>query len=136
MYSRKKIILSFAGMFFLLLLMMLASLFFGSVLLNPKEILDSLSLGKFYKKLINEPFLKRASRYEMMKIALSMPLSNWLGLNTKNRVRMAVDLGFYDKTFNPNIDISKLSHLRGKDLGEHLKVLKELEIKAFLKDKR
>ncbi|ABK82654.1 TPA: CCA tRNA nucleotidyltransferase [Campylobacter fetus subsp. venerealis] len=104
--------------------------------LNPKEILDSLSLGKFYKKLINEPFLKRASRYEMMKIALSMPLSNWLGLNTKNRVRMAVDLGFYDKTFNPNIDISKLSHLRGKDLGEHLKVLKELEIKAFLKDKR
>ena len=42
MYTRKKIILSFAGMFFLLLLMMLASLFFGSVLLNPKEILSCL----------------------------------------------------------------------------------------------
>ena len=38
----KKIILSFAGMFFLLLLMMSASLFFGSVLLNPKEILSCL----------------------------------------------------------------------------------------------
>ncbi|OCS01700.1 poly(A) polymerase [Campylobacter fetus subsp. testudinum] len=104
--------------------------------LNPKEILDSLCLGKFYKKLINEPFLKRASRYEMMKIALDMPLSSWLGLNTKNRVKTAVDLGFYDKTFNPSIDINKLSHLRGKDLGEQLKVLKKLEIKAFLKDKR
>ncbi len=42
MYTRKKIILSFAGMFFLLLLMMSASLFFGSVLLNPKEILSCL----------------------------------------------------------------------------------------------
>ena len=42
MYTRKKIILSFAGMFFLLLFMMSASLFFGSVLLNPKEILSCL----------------------------------------------------------------------------------------------
>ena len=40
MYTRKKIILSFAGMFFLLLFMMSASLFFGSVLFKMTGLLS------------------------------------------------------------------------------------------------
>lgn len=107
----------------------------GEYRLDPKQILSSLSLGKFYRRLINEPFLKRCTKFDMMKISLNMSLSQWLGLNTKKRISLAKELGFYDKKFSPVIDISKANGLKSKELGKFIEQQKELAIKKYLRIK-
>ncbi|MFW5619439.1 MAG: CCA tRNA nucleotidyltransferase, partial [Campylobacter hyointestinalis] len=59
----------------------------------------------------------------------------WLVLNTKKRISLAKELGFYDKKFSPVIDISAANGLKSKELGKFIEQQKELAIKKYLRIK-
>ncbi|ARR01261.1 CCA tRNA nucleotidyltransferase [Campylobacter porcelli] len=102
--------------------------------INGKELLAKLALPNSYSIAYKQPFYHKISKFNMMKIALDMPLSNWLGLDSKARIKMAKKLGFYDIKFAPQIDISSIN-LSGKAYGDELKRRKIAAIKEHLSDR-
>lgn len=102
--------------------------------INGKELLSSLALPNSYSISYKQPFFKKISKFNMMKIALDMPLSNWLGLDSKARIKMAKDLGIYDFKFSPHIDTTSIK-ATGKAYGDELKRLKIEAIKEYLSDR-
>ncbi len=92
------------------------------------------------KELLNaakEPFFAdEISNFDLAKIALQMPLSQWLGAWDEKRIQRAKALGVYDTTLRPNIDTQGLERLKGKALGEQIARLKDEWLKAYIKGVR
>ena len=94
------------------------------------------------KELLNaakQAFFKdEISDLELAKIALEMPLCEWLGLWDEKRRERAENLGIYDKKLKPNIDIGALERqgLQGKALGEGINALKMRWLQDFMGSKK
>lgn len=101
--------------------------------LDIKKIIKDLKLDNTYKKLIKEPYLKRISMLDLVKIAFEMPLCEWVGLNTKYRVELAKKLGFYDKKINFNIKNTGFDKLSLEEKLFHINTQKQAKIKEILK---
>lgn len=101
--------------------------------IDGKSLISRLALPNCYSISYKQPFLRRVSKFEMMKIALDMPLCQWLGLDSKSRIDMAKNLKVYESKFAPMIDTSSIK-ATGKEYGNRLKKLKIQAIKSYLND--
>lgn len=101
--------------------------------IDGKELIARLALPNFYNICYKHQYFKRVSKFEMMKIALDMPLCQWLGLDSKSRIDMAKNLKVYESKFAPMIDTSSIK-ATGKEYGNRLKQLKIQAIKSYLND--
>ncbi|WP_297985017.1 CCA tRNA nucleotidyltransferase [uncultured Campylobacter sp.] len=99
--------------------------------IDGKSLISRLALPNCYSISYKQPFLKRVSKFELLKIALDMPLCQWLGLDSKRRIKMAQALGIYEHKFSPNIDTSAILCV-GKAYGDELKRLRIQAIKDYL----
>jgi tRNA nucleotidyltransferase (CCA-adding enzyme) len=99
--------------------------------IDGKSLISRLALPNCYSISYKQPFLKRVSKFELLKIALDLPLCQWLGLNSKRRIKMAQALGIYEHKFSPNIDTSAILCV-GKAYGDELKRLRIQAIKDYL----
>ncbi|WP_348518351.1 CCA tRNA nucleotidyltransferase [Campylobacter sp. CCS1377] len=72
--------------------------------------------------------------FEMMEIALEMPLKNWLGLWSNLRIEQAKRLKIYDQKFKIQInsDLLTKQSLKGNDLAIKIKELKKEQIQNYL----
>lgn len=98
------------------------------------KLLKHLNLSVQYKKILTEPFFKNPTKKDLLITSLEMPLSNWLGLDTKERVEMAKNLGIYKKAFEANIssnDVIK-DGFSGEDIGLEIKRRKLKKVDDFL----
>lgn len=105
---------------------------------NKKDFFKKTRLKKELLNAAKQPFFEdEISDFEMAKIALQMPLSQWLGLWSEKRVQKALKLGIYDKALKADIDISTLERqgLKGKALGESINALKTQWLKNYIKEK-
>nr|WP_314234905.1 CCA tRNA nucleotidyltransferase [uncultured Campylobacter sp.] len=101
--------------------------------LDKNKILKNLGLNSFYKRLLSEPFFKRVSDEQLCKIALKMPLKQWLGLYDKGRMQASKRLGIWDKKFKSLICAADVArNLRGAAIGKEIERLQEAEIRAFV----
>ncbi|AII14758.2 multifunctional tRNA nucleotidyl transferase / 2'3'-cyclic phosphodiesterase / 2' nucleotidase/phosphatase [Campylobacter iguaniorum] len=105
-------------------------------LYNLKNLPEIFSLSKEYKSVLNEPFFTKISKFDMLKVALNLPLCKWLGLNTKNRINLAKRLGFYETKFEPNVDIKSIlsAGFSGENIKKEISRRQNLAIKNYLKD--
>ena len=101
--------------------------------LDKNKILKNLGLNSLYKRLLREPFFKRVSDERLCKIALKMPLKQWLGLYCKGRVQASKRLGIWDKKFKSLVCAADVArNLRGAAIGKEIERLQEAEIRAFV----
>lgn len=101
--------------------------------LDKNKILKNLGLNSLYKRLLSEPFFKRVSDERLCKIALKMPLKQWLGLYCKGRMQASKRLGIWDKKFKSLVCAADVArNLRGAAIGKEIKRLQEAEIRAFV----
>ena len=100
---------------------------------------DFFKKTRLKKELLNAAkqafFADEISDFEMAKIALQMPLSQWLGAWDEKRVQRAKALRIYDTMLRPNIDTQGLERLglKGKNLGEQIARQKDEWLKAYIK---
>ena len=102
--------------------------------IDGKRLISKLALPNLYTMAYKQPFLRRASEFELLKIALDMPLCQWLGLDSKRRIKTALRLGVYESKFSPNINTSSIIGV-GKAYGDELRSLKIQAIKEYLNDR-
>lgn len=105
--------------------------------LDIKEIFNNFLLGSFYKKLLSEPFFQKASKLNMAKIALKMPLKEWLGLNSVSRVNMAKKLKIYDKKLVVKLDMQDILSLglKGKEISSEIYMRQMVALKKYINGK-
>lgn len=107
--------------------------------INKKEFFKKTGLKKELLKQSEQDFyFDEPSDFELAKIAFSMPLKSWLGLWNEERIQRAKNLGLYECIFESKISAKTLLHqgICGKILGEKLKLLKENELKNYLKTRK
>ncbi|ASM37247.1 CCA tRNA nucleotidyltransferase [Campylobacter sputorum] len=101
---------------------------------NKSKLLKHLNLSFQYKKILNEPFFVNPTKKDLLITSLEMPLSNWLGLDTKELVSIAKNLGIYDNTFKTDISSSDVikDGFSGENIGKEIKRRKLKIIDEFL----
>ncbi|TQR60955.1 CCA tRNA nucleotidyltransferase [Campylobacter troglodytis] len=83
-----------------------------------------------------QPFFEdKINDLDLAKIALKMPLSQWLGLWDEKRINRAKKLGIYKKALRAKIDTSLVEGqgLQGRALGEKIEELRIQWLKAYLR---
>lgn len=98
------------------------------------KLLKHLNLSVQYKKILTEPFFLNPTKKDLIIISLEMPLSNWLGLDTKNRIEIAKKLGIYKKVFDASVSSSDVikDGFSGEDIGLEIKRRKLKKVDDFL----
>ncbi|AXP08656.1 CCA tRNA nucleotidyltransferase [Campylobacter hepaticus] len=103
--------------------------------LNKEEFFKRTKLKKKYLKKINQAFyFDDISDFELAKIALEIPLKDWLGLWDKKRIMQAKRLKLYEDKFQSKIRAKDFidSGICGKILGLELKKAKENELQIYI----
>lgn len=110
-------------------------LFCGFFNLNIKNILEQLNLNSSYRQVIKQPFYGKITKTNMLEISLKLPLKDWFGIYSDNRLKLAKKMNIYNHKFDTNIDIQMLinSGFSGKQLAQELKKQQNLAIKDYLK---
>lgn len=103
------------------------------------EILSKLRLPKHFEVCWKQKHIIDGGDldFELLNIALTIPLKEWIGLNTFALVSRAKKLGFFDKTFKTQVHPVQLldEGFSGKNLGIELARRKDEEIRIFLAKK-
>lgn len=103
---------------------------------NVKEkILEDLALPKAFKSCFEQPYKENADRRFLLKMSFSMPISSWLGANTKRIIYIAKENGIYEKTIDIKIngkDIIKEGFV-GEAIGKEIERKKDFIVDQILK---
>lgn len=106
--------------------------------IDKKALLKRLNLSTKYKRIMHEPYYKDPTDENLLEISLIMPLKEWLGLNSKNLVDRAKNLGIYDEKFKSKVDSKSVidDGFMAKGIDLEIKRRQNLEISEYLKSKR
>ncbi|WP_170018394.1 CCA tRNA nucleotidyltransferase [Campylobacter sp. RM16190] len=103
-----------------------------------ERVVKDLNLPNSFISVFREPFFKgRVSDKDLLRIAIKMPLRDWLGLNSASLVRRAKKFGIYDSRFEPLINIDEILRAGFKNEAIGIEILRRqnLAIDEFLKNK-
>lgn len=102
-----------------------------------KADLSKLSLSKFQRQALTQPFFHSPSDEDLLTVALDIPLRLWLGLNSKDLLLKAKSLGIYSQKFTPNIDKKAITQgINPKEIPSKIKAAQSWAIKNFLKNQK
>lgn len=103
-----------------------------------ERVVKDLNLPNSFISVFREPFFKgRVSDKDLLRIAIKMPLRDWLGLNSASLVRRAKKFGIYDSRFEPLINTDEILRAGFKNEAIGIEILRRqnLAIDEFLKNK-
>ncbi|MBM0637096.1 CCA tRNA nucleotidyltransferase [Campylobacter sp. VicNov18] len=103
--------------------------------LDKEVFFKNTKLKKEYSKKANQAFyLNNMSDFELAKIALDIPLKEWLGLWDEKRIKQAKKLKLYENKFKSKILAKDFLNagIYGKMLGLKLQQAKENELKEYI----
>lgn len=108
--------------------------------LDMKKTLQKLNAPKNYHKiLLNSPYIKAPISDKMLlKLAIDMPLKNWVGICQQKLVKRAKSLNIYEEKFNANITSKEVikDGFTGKDIGKEIRRRKLEKIYSLTCKKR
>lgn len=90
----------------------------------------NLNIIKGCESVLKQPVLKSKSTKNLLKLALKMPLKNWLGLNTSALINKAKKLKIYDKKLSININSANFKNLSPKQKSLAIENAQKIAINA------
>lgn len=74
--------------------------------------------------------------FDLLCIALKMPLCKWLGLWDIKRIQRAKELEIYNKAFKCEVNVKELEKqgFKGKELGDKIRLLRHEHIKNYIQE--
>lgn len=103
--------------------------------LDKERVLRRLNLSSEFKRVLNEPYFENPSPKNLLEVSLEMPLCEWLGLDSEEKIELAKKLGVYNKKFDSKVkskDVIK-DGFSGKEIGLEIKRRENLAITDYLK---
>ncbi|MBR8462188.1 CCA tRNA nucleotidyltransferase [Campylobacter sp. faydin G-105] len=107
----------------------------GYFCLDVELNLNRLKMPKSFLSVVKQPYFKdEPSDKELLRIALKMPLKEWLGLKSKELIKRAKNLGVYDTKFDAKTNTQEIlkAGFSGKAVGVEIARRQDIAIDKFL----